>query len=222
MCEISLNVEETFYIDHIKNLIKTVFRFEPSIKAKRRDNTTVIGLYRKGFIEFLIKLGLHSGNKVKNQVGIPTWIFNNSVLLNSKDLNLKDLIQRIQIACLRGLFDTDGTIYLTLYPKKNYMCVGIKFTNASKNLVQDFKSIVESLGIKMSKISIFTGKTKNGTNYVNYNIGTQSKYFVNKFIFEIIKPIKWQYIKLKIQDQLAKFDIKIEEILKYKRKRRIN
>ena len=47
-------------------------------------------------INFLEDKGFKPGNKIKNKLRIPSWIKNNRKFLK---------------ACLRGLYDTDGSVY---------------------------------------------------------------------------------------------------------------
>lgn len=215
-CEIALNSDEIEYVNYVRNLLRTIFNVNPSLNKRDSDNTTLIRVFKKEIIEFLIKLGLIPGNKVENQVGIPKWIKN---LLFSKKLNqynMNEIKKNIAINCLRGLIDTDGCIYLSWYKKKDYLSLGIKFTNASKRLVQDFRDICKILGFNFSKISVYIGTTKNGTKYIGYSTNIESKSQVKRFI-QIIKPIKWKIKKKLIEERLREFGLTIDEILKYKR-----
>ena len=53
-------------------------------------------IYSKKIFESLIECGLLHGNKVKNQVKIPIWIFKKKEFL---------------LRAVQGLFDTDGCVY---------------------------------------------------------------------------------------------------------------
>ena len=218
LCLISLNSEEKEQIYRVINLVKTIFNLEPSITHRDFDNTTLIGFYHKELIEFLIYLGITPGNKVKNQVNIPRWIKN---LINQKDQSdkiVEDFYKNIIISCIKGLFDTDGSIYLRKKPENNYVTLGIKFTSGSKNLVIDFKDLVEFLDIKMSKVNQYNGLTKNGNKYTGYAVSTESKYMVKKFLFEIVKPCKWKAKRVYIEEKLKEFGLTLNNLLIYKQK----
>ncbi len=117
---------------------------------------------------------------------------------------------------MKGLIDTDGSIYLSWHKKKNYLSIGIKFTNASKPLIQDFREISEYLEIIFSKTSKQIGINEYGKKYISYSTGTISKSQVRRFI-DTVRPIKWRIKKPLIEKKLDKFGSSIDEILKYRR-----
>ena len=88
----------------------------------------------KNLIEFLISIGLKYGDKVVNKVGIPNWIKSDLTFLK---------------ACIRGLIDTDGSIYELKphWPGLWQIC----FTNKSEQLLSDFSEGLISVGINPSK-----------------------------------------------------------------------
>jgi len=120
---ITLNSEaDCEYIDVVKSLGKSLFGSEP--KFRFRKNCKAIDLYYNGvqLVQYLVRLGLKIGNKVKQQVGVPPWI----------------LISRsYKIACLRGLMDTDGGVFDHKYKVggKDYSYKKICFTNYSLPLL---------------------------------------------------------------------------------------
>ena len=200
--EIALNSKEPDYISYVINLIKQLFNIEPSIHHRNSDNTTVVRIFRKEIVEKFIKLGLKPGDKVKNRVRVPAWI--------------KEDKSRL-IACLRGLTDTDGSIYLAWNVNKNYLCIGINFTSASKPLVQDFKDMCENLGFTLTKISAYEGLTKDGSKYTGYSTGTEAKDQVYNYLFQIIMPFKWKIKSKIIQATLYENGMSIKDIFIYKR-----
>ena len=96
--EIALYSKEPEYILYVVKLIRLSLNVEPTTYHRDSDNTSVVRIFSKEIIENLIKLGLKPGHKTKNQVSVPVWIKNDKNLM---------------IACLRGLTDTDGSIYLS-------------------------------------------------------------------------------------------------------------
>jgi hypothetical protein len=206
-CEIAFNyIDEKEYICYVKNLIESILNIKPSLQTKRKDNCAVIRMFQKEIVESLVDIGLVPGNKVKSQVGIPDWI------KNSKEIG-------VIIGCIKGLFDTDGSIFLSRYKKKNYISLGFNFTSGSKILVKDFKELSNHLGINMSKIYKYEGISKYGTPFIGYSTRTEAKDNVHKFLIEIVKPFKWILKKPIIEQQLLSHGITLEDMFKYKRKR---
>jgi len=90
--------DKDYLIKHVKNLAEQVLNI--NFKIKHHSNPEQDGLYLyvygKKYVELFNNLGLPSGNKMKNNICIPNWIFKNKKFVR---------------ACIRGFFDTDGSIY---------------------------------------------------------------------------------------------------------------
>ena len=129
-----------------------------------------IRVYGKGIIDAFVKLGLKTGNKVENQVGVPNWIKNNKNYCSS---------------CLKGLFDTDGSIYLTSDKKR----IAMNFKNNSRPLVESFKEMCEKLAIKTNKV--YEGWTySRGKRFKHYKIEMFKQDQIKQFT-SIVNPEKW-------------------------------
>jgi intein/homing endonuclease len=127
--------EKDYFENYISNLIRDLFNIEPKIEL-RKSNEMLLIIHSKKMVEFFISQGLKSGDKIKNKVTIPKWIF-------EKDIYLK--------ACIRGLIDTDGCIY-TLKPHyPNYY--QMNFKNFNMRLLKDTRKAFLALGYPISKIS---------------------------------------------------------------------
>ncbi|MCX6791284.1 MAG: hypothetical protein NTV62_03810, partial [Candidatus Gribaldobacteria bacterium] len=86
--------DENGYLPFVGNLVSKLFDVPFGIYKKIECNAVCLNISRTQLIEFLVQeVGLKRGNKVKQQVGVPAWIQNSREYL---------------IACVRGLFDTDG------------------------------------------------------------------------------------------------------------------
>ena len=118
------NSQDKFYIQHIVKLIKSIFKKEPSVIKRKNENTVVISLYQCAIIR---RLSLPAGNKITNNVGIPSWVF----------LNKKYMVQ-----CLKGLFETDGCFQ----EDKNNYTQYIELKNNCKKLREDAYKILLKLG----------------------------------------------------------------------------
>ena len=75
--------------------MKKLYNLEPIKQSPRKDNCGVLRYSRKQLLMFKKKIGLPMG--AKENISIPMWIFKK---------------RGFQIACLRGLFDTDGCVCL--------------------------------------------------------------------------------------------------------------
>lgn len=120
------------YHHYIKNLIHRLFNVE--VKSLVREQSSVINCYvgSVGIVRFLKSMGFVE-NKVKMQVKIPNWIFK------------KKLYQK---ACLRGLIDTDGSIY-----KIKSGSVQLSFKNFSIPLLEGARKILVNNYFNPSQIS---------------------------------------------------------------------
>ena len=118
------------YSKFVLKLMKKLFGINPSVYHDKKDSVNTITISRSILVKFLTdEIGLKIGNKIKQQVDIPGWIKKN---------------KKFEIACLRGLMDTDGCLVLHKYKVKNkeYRYKKLEFCSASKPLI---KSIIEIL-----------------------------------------------------------------------------
>lgn len=128
---ITLHKEEELLRDRSTELIKQVFNREPTLTSLKGQATIQIILHSKEIIETLIEEGLQPGNKVDNQISVPSWI------MKDKELEKK---------CLKGLIDTDGCIY----KQKTDGRTIIQFKNHSENLLRDFEKMCSDINIETS------------------------------------------------------------------------
>lgn len=197
---ISLNrVDEKEYIKYVYSLTKSVTGLDPKLYPRKGNKAIDLKLNNKKLIYDLISKGIQTGDKVKNQVYVPDWIKNN---------------ERNVVRGLRGLFDTDGSVWIN-HRDKN---LGLSFKNASKRLVSDFFDMCEKLGIKSGKIlksKSFHPRLNNY--YTAYQTQIIGKTHIKKFL-DIVKPKKWEFKKKKIEETLKSLGSSIEEALKDRRK----
>ena len=132
---ITLHLQEKQYAAYVSSLIQKLFLVTPSQYTKQK-NTRTVCISRTKLVTYLEEYcGLESGNKVINQVSVPLWI------LESRPY---------QKACLRGLFDTDGSIYMHRYTSKGkkYEYQKIGFSSRSQSLLEDVHAILTTFNIK--------------------------------------------------------------------------
>lgn len=119
---------------YLKSLVEKLFGIKGRINFIKGRNVVVLEFFGIKLIEFLEKKEFPPGNKIKNKLRIPNWIKENKNYLK---------------ACLRGLYDTDGSVYKLTNQDSHQIC----FTNVNRGLMEDVRGGLIFLGINCSKIS---------------------------------------------------------------------
>ncbi len=92
------------YVFYVSDLIYRLFHIPAKIYyTKRRDVARVV-INSTEVVETLIKFGAIKGHKIHGGLSIPSWILSNKTYA---------------IACIRGVFDTDGCTYVDRHQYKN-------------------------------------------------------------------------------------------------------
>jgi len=157
---ISFNPEtDKRYGAFVKNLIKTLFGVTPSVYRKKNQLLSNIVVSRKRLVNFCQSIGLKIGNKLKQNVDIPEWIKRK---------------KHFKIACIRGLFDTDGCIFNECHHinGKNYCYPRWAFASNCELLRNSVFEILKEFG--------FNPRIRNNRNVQLENKEEIIKYF--KFI----------------------------------------
>lgn len=131
---ITLNsVDDAEYCLYVVSLLEDLFHVKPSIYKKKGANANTIVISRKELVAYCESLGLKIGNKIKQGVDIPAWIKQDSTLLKS---------------CVRGLIDTDGSVFTHHYRvKKNTYCYKkLSFSNHAQDVLMSVLEYLKSLG----------------------------------------------------------------------------
>jgi len=169
------------YAGYVSNLLFRIFKEKP-YRMERNKSVIHLILSGRNLVEVLEKLGLHVGNKVKNQVGIPEWIFKK---------------KEYQIACIRGLFDTDGSFYFHQHSKwkdtRPYF--GWNFCNLSIPILHGFRDILMSVCNLEPKIAynkqLYMYSMKNIERYIEI-VGTHNPKNIKKLeYYKKIRPSVW-------------------------------
>lgn len=130
---ISLNREtDSDYMLYVKNLVKNLFEVEPSLRKDKDSLATDIVVSRVELVDFCESIGLKVGNKIKQQVDIPRWIKDDKKFLK---------------VCVRGLVDTDGSVFEHKYRVggKVYRYKKMDFSSCSRPLLTSvYKFLSES------------------------------------------------------------------------------
>ncbi|HEY9583518.1 MAG TPA: LAGLIDADG family homing endonuclease [Candidatus Paceibacterota bacterium] len=160
------------YILYVKNLLKKLFGINPKIYNLKKYRATNITIQRKNLTEFCGTLGLGVGDKIRQNLDIPNWIKENS---------------DFYIACIRGLFDTDGCVFNHSYKVngKRYNYIKIALTNKCTLVLLSVKRFLINLGfyVRITKDGndIRIEKKEDVKKYMEI-VGTSNQKFKNKII----------------------------------------
>ncbi|MEK6828720.1 MAG: LAGLIDADG family homing endonuclease [Nanoarchaeota archaeon] len=127
--------DKDYHAEYLKNLIEEIFKLK-AVEIKRyKSNERFLDIYSVNLVKFFMLMGINAGDKIKNQSTIPLWVW--------KDKNFLK-------ACIRGLIDTDGSIFRM--SRKDPNLFRISFTNHNKTLLQDTRRALIEIGFNPSKI----------------------------------------------------------------------
>lgn len=131
--KITTNAKEKAYVAYQKRLIKKIFGINPS--EHLRENSYInVEVSRKKLVDFCKDIiGLSPGDKLKQGLDVPLWIKNNS---------------DYQKCCLRGLIDTDGSLFYEKHKIKGkiYQYPRLNFVSCSPALIKSVFDMFYNLG----------------------------------------------------------------------------
>lgn len=139
-------------IKHIQVNIQIIFP-QNKVSIVDRENAIDISCYSNK-LEEILKWKAKNGSKIKQKVKIPNWIKNNKTYIKE---------------CLRGLLQTDGSIYMD----RKYLMVN--FTSANYALIEDAREMMKKIDFN-TKIRTVVSKN-NKTKYV-IRISKNVKHFI--------------------------------------------
>ena len=126
--------DKEYFLTYLKPLIEKLFNI--SVRCSYLKNKNVINLVASGreLVNFFESKGFKPGNKITNQLEIPSWIKQNKEFLR---------------VCIKGLYDTDGSVYKLTNQNSHQIC----FTNYNNKLLNDVRDGLISFGVVPSKIT---------------------------------------------------------------------
>jgi len=153
------HIDDRQYSIFVAKLVKKLFHVTPHIRHSEKKSVLEIVISRAELVKYLHSLGLPIGNKVAQQFDIPNWIKKN---------------KKLSTACLRGLVDTDGSIFTHRYKVngKWYSYKKLSFTSLSRPLLQSVATIMQDIGLH-PRIS------------ANQNVWLDSKRDMEKYILTV-------------------------------------
>ena len=127
---VTLGSKEYSYAEHVRDLMNTIFNVQAKIAVRSTGyNDVYFGSTEVSL--WLQEQGLVF-NKVKEQVDVPHWVFKDKAYMK---------------ACLRGFFDTDGSLYKLRFGSQ------ISFTNYSTPLLHSLRYMLFELQYNPSRLS---------------------------------------------------------------------
>lgn len=150
---------------HSQRLLVKLFGVSASMMKRKGENTLRVVVSSKALVTFLNVLGMPIGNKIKNNIGVPGWIYSK---------------KGYKKAFLRGLFDTDGCVYLDKHRIRGrlYRNMGWTITSYSAKLCLGVISLLKDLGFsptqRSTQKSIYLRKRRDIERYFS-EIGTSNK-----------------------------------------------
>lgn len=165
------------YARFVSKLIKKIIGEIPS--WTEYQNTICLTVSGVSLVEELERRGLQRGNKVLNQISFPSWI--------SQE-------KKYRIACIRGLFDTDGGLYFHRHRTKglSYRNLGFCFTNNSKPLIDEFAKTLSLLNLNFKRVKenrIYIYDLNEIIRFINI-VGSSNKKNLQKLSFHLIHSKK--------------------------------
>lgn len=134
--DIALDLKDANYKKYVKYLLKSVTGTYVWEKYDKTANCVHLRISRKSPTSKLLNMSYKKpGDKIKNKVSIPMWIWNKETFLK---------------LCIKGLIDTDGSIYRLKPHWPNPF--QLSFKNNNERLLEDVRKAFLKLGFHPSKI----------------------------------------------------------------------
>jgi len=136
----SSDTDNEYLMTYVKPLIEKAFNVNVRVYRQKKKRCIHLIAQGKNIVSFLEKIGLKEGNKIKNNVSIPEWVFESESLLKS---------------CIRGLIDTDGTVLPITGRNYSY----IWFSCGIPALREDFDKAMKALKYRTSQWNFRPNRT---------------------------------------------------------------
>lgn len=159
--DIAFNIYEEDYIKYVKNLLESIIKTKVYKKYQIKQHCLHLRICKRTIVLALLKVSIiKPGSKIIKKVKIPKWI-----------LSKKDLLKY----CLRGLIDTDGSVFRM--SQKDANRARISFKNKNNFLLNQVRNSFIKLGFHPSNITynqIFLSRKEDIRRYCN-EIGFSNK-----------------------------------------------
>jgi hypothetical protein len=159
--------DEIYASKFVIPLIKRIYKLTPYFQYSKKDNSILLKYCSKKFIIWKQKLGIKPGPK--DNITIPKPITNSKFVLD----------------CIRGLFDTDGSISFKSRNKNKHYYPVIRFFSKSRKLVEQIDDILKKEDIISSLYYDEVRHDKRGFTTTGHNLFINGKNNLNKFMEKI-------------------------------------
>ena len=132
---ITLNAtKDRLYASYIKKMIEGLFGVVPNSFVYKTKDALRILANGVSLVDFLVSEGLPRGNKLRAGLVIPAWILKKRAYSH---------------ACVRGLVDTDGCMFIHTHTVAGevYKNIGLTFSSRSPELIGQVAAVLEKSGI---------------------------------------------------------------------------
>jgi hypothetical protein len=157
---------------YVSSLFRRLFSIEATMKKRKNQRAVDVIVSSTTLAKYLNKLGMPIGNKLESGLYIPNWI-------RGKDSFSK--------AFLRGIFDTDGCVFIDKHKYKNkvYSHLGWAFTSLSGEFLEEVKVLLEIFGFRPTRTdkqnSVYLRRQSDVRRYFDF-IGTSNSKHRNRFL----------------------------------------
>jgi LAGLIDADG-like domain len=119
----------------VASLVQELFGVMPAIHPRAGCLAINIVVSRRALVRFCVENGLVIGNKIRQRIDIPGWIKER---------------KEYRLACIRGLIDTDGSVFTHRYRVggKWYSYKKLDFTSLSRPLCDSVHNTLQELGMR--------------------------------------------------------------------------
>ncbi len=127
------SITDLEHAKYVTKLAKKIFNIKPSFVIRKDVKACTMTLNSRKVCEYMAEEGMARGNKLTLGLKIPQWVLSNVTYTR---------------AFTRGLFDTDGCVFLDKHVirKKLYQNLGIAFSSRSPELLEHFWTVLRDLG----------------------------------------------------------------------------
>ncbi len=156
--QVSLCTNSVTDLEHavyVQSLFERLFSLPAKLTKRKKVNACTVVLSSKEVCRFLVAKGMVRGNKIRGNLRMPQWIHRRP---------------KYRSAFIRGLFDTDGCVYVDVHRigGREYRNIGMAFTNRAAYILQGFKDALEALGLhptQKTKYTVFLRREKDIERY---------------------------------------------------------
>lgn len=165
--------DKEHYFQRIKPVFKQLYDLDISLREMPKTRVFGFQIWNDELIRFKQKLGLPLGKKF--------------------DISISEIFlakEELKKAIIRGIFDTDGCVYLE--PKNNKLYPRIEIRTISEELSKQLFDLLISFGIRTSKYSGLWNRDHD--RQIAYTLVIRGEAETYKFM-EIVKPANPKHIK---------------------------